>query len=97
MKAPAGKSSRVWFLTPIAAPGPGQASPLLDASRDELQTLGYAEGRNLVLGRRYAESRLDRLPELAGELARARMDLIVTARSQASVGPRLTRALELLP
>lgn len=81
---PAGNSSRVGVLTPIAGPGPGQASPLLDALRDELWTLGYVEGRNLVLERRYAESRLERF----SELARARMDLIVTAGSQASLAAK---------
>jgi putative ABC transport system substrate-binding protein len=56
-----GKAARVGFLTPLAASDPRQAS-LLDALRDELRTLGYMEGRNLLLERRYAEGRLERLP-----------------------------------
>jgi putative ABC transport system substrate-binding protein len=78
-----GKVARVGFLSPLAAMSPGQTA-LLDALRDELRTLGYAEGRNLFLERKYAESRLERLPELAGELVRAPVDLIVTVGSQAS-------------
>ena len=78
-----GKVARVGFLTPLAASDPRQAS-LLDALHDELRTLGYLEGRNLVIERRYAESRLERLPELAGELIRVPMDLILTVGSQAS-------------
>jgi len=81
---PAGKASRVGLLTPLAAPGPGQASPLLDALTDGLRALGYVEGRNLLLERRYAETHPERLPELAAELVRARVDLLVTAGSQAS-------------
>lgn len=87
---PAGNAFRVGLLTPLAAPGPGQTSPLDDALTDGLRTLGYAEGRNLVLERRYAETRPERLPELAAELVRARVDLIVTVGSQASRAARAT-------
>jgi len=82
-----GKAFRVGFLTPLAAQDPGQA-PLLDAMRDELRRLGYMEGQTLFLERRHAESRLERLPELASDLARAPMDLIVTVGSQATRAAR---------
>ena len=43
-----------------------------------LRDLGYVEGRNIVIEYRYAEGRYDRLPELAAELVRLKVDVIVT-------------------
>ena len=50
----------------------------VDALRAGLRDLGYVEGRNLVIERRWAEGNLDRLPGLAGELVRLKVDVIVT-------------------
>ena len=54
------------------------ASPLV-AFRQSLRDLGYVEGRNLVLEERWAETRLDRLPVLAGELVGLEPDVIVAS------------------
>jgi putative ABC transport system substrate-binding protein len=54
------------------------ASPLV-AFRQSLRELGYVEGRNLVLEERWAETRLDRLPVLAGELVGLEPDVIVAS------------------
>ena len=43
-----------------------------------LRELGYIEGQNIVTEYRYAEGKLDRLPELAAELVRLKVDVIVT-------------------
>jgi putative ABC transport system substrate-binding protein len=51
---------------------------------DALRELGYVEGRNLVIERRYAEGRSERLPELARELVAAKMDAIVAVGSGAA-------------
>ena len=48
-----------------------------------LRALGWIEGRNLVVERRWAEGRADRLQELAHELAQARVEVIVTAGTTA--------------
>jgi putative ABC transport system substrate-binding protein len=45
---------------------------------DALRDLGYVEGKNLVVERRFAEGRRDRLPALAAELVKLKPDLIVT-------------------
>lgn len=45
----------------------------------ELRTLGYEEGRNLVLERRSAEGKFERYPEIVSELARLKVDVIVAA------------------
>ena len=57
-----------------------------EAFRQGLRELGYVEGKNIVLELRSAEGKLDRLPALAAELVRLKVDIIVTA------GPIPTRA-----
>ena len=54
------------------------------ALRDGLRALGYEEGKNLVMEYRWAERSLARLPALAGELADAKVDVIVTHGSAGS-------------
>jgi putative ABC transport system substrate-binding protein len=44
-----------------------------------LRELGYVEGKNILIEYRYAEGKTDRLPELAAELVRLKLDIIVTA------------------
>jgi putative ABC transport system substrate-binding protein len=87
---PVGKAARVGLLTPLTAPSPGQASRLIEALTDGLRGLGYVEGRNLVLEQRHAETKPERLRELAAELLRAPVDLIVTVGSQASRAAKAT-------
>jgi putative tryptophan/tyrosine transport system substrate-binding protein len=54
--------------------------------RQGLRELGYVEGKSIVIEWRYAEGKLDRLPALAAELVRLKVDIIVTS------GPIPTRA-----
>jgi putative ABC transport system substrate-binding protein len=59
-------------------------SPSANATRTKLfrqglRKLGYIEGQNIVIEYRYAEGKLDRLPELAAELVRHKLDTIVAA------------------
>src|SRR2546430_6220501 len=56
--------------------------------RLELQGRGYVEGQNLFIEERWAEGRLERLPELAGELLRANVDLIVAGGKPKALGWR---------
>ena len=57
---------------------PSNAVKSRDAWRQALLALGYVEGKNISFEYRYAEGQLDRLPELAAELARLKVDVIVT-------------------
>jgi putative tryptophan/tyrosine transport system substrate-binding protein len=50
----------------------------VEAFRHGLQELGYVEGQNIVIEFRYAEGKLDRLPTLAAELVRLKVDIIVS-------------------
>jgi len=51
---------------------------LFEALRDGLRDRGYVEGSNLVLEARYGNGRMARLPEIAAELVRSRVEVIVT-------------------
>lgn len=64
----------------------GTASPpsaRIEAFRKGLRDLGYIEGQNIILEWRFAEGKLDRLPDLATNLVRLPVDIIVTATNPA--------------
>ena len=74
---------RIGFLSVTS---PAAVSVRIEAFRQGLRALGYEEGKNMVIEWRYAEGKLNRLPALAAELVRLKVDVIVTA------GPPPTRA-----
>src|SRR5262245_4490142 len=82
----AGKVPRIGFLSLTSR---SDRPPLLDAFRQGLRELGWVEGQNIVIDYRYAEGRVERLPDLAAELVRLKVDLIVTsAGTQASTAAK---------
>jgi putative ABC transport system substrate-binding protein len=76
----------------LEAVGPQLNAANLDAFRHGLRELGYLEGRNLTIEYRSAEGRSERFPELATELVRLRVDLIVTRGTPAASLPSLVPA-----
>jgi putative tryptophan/tyrosine transport system substrate-binding protein len=70
------KVPRIGFLV---AGSSSSSSTRIEAFRQGLRDLGYVEGKNIFIEYRYAEGKLDRLPELAAELARLKVDVIVAA------------------
>ena len=58
---------------------------LVEGFEEMLRTLGYVEGKNLVLEYRFAEGRVDRLRSLAAELIRLKTDVLVTPGTQATL------------
>ena len=80
------KVSRIGYLT--ADSRSANADVRADAFREGLRELGYVEGKNIVIEWRQAEGKLDRLPALAAELVRLKVDVIVTG------GPTATRPVK---
>jgi putative tryptophan/tyrosine transport system substrate-binding protein len=67
---------------------PAEARHLWEACRQGLRELGYVEGQNIVLEPRWADGRHDRLPELAADLVRLKVDVIVSSVTPASRAQR---------
>src|SRR4030095_9602722 len=67
---------RIGYLSPVDA---ATDSPRAGGIRLALRELGYIEGQNIAIEYRYAEGKRDRAPELAAELVRLKVDIIVVA------------------
>jgi ABC-type uncharacterized transport system substrate-binding protein len=79
---PAGKVYRLGILSPAAVPAP-EVAAIPNLVPMALRELGYVEGENLVIERRFAEGQLDRLRGLAHELVQQRVDVIVAVSDSA--------------
>ena len=83
----AGKVYRVGLIftaTPLSEmAGPGPVHPLVRAFVQALRELGYVEGQNLILERRSAEGRYERLGDIVAELVGLKADAIVTSSDAA--------------
>ena len=88
----AGRIYRIGILEPIPA---ARNAANLDALRKGLREFGYVEGRNLVIEYRSADGRAERFPDLASELLRLRVDLIVTRGTPAAIAAK--NATETVP
>lgn len=73
-----GKVWRIGFLSSVSA---SSSSRNTDAFLKGMRELGYVEGKNLVIEWRFADGKLERLPGLAADLVRLKVDLIVAAAS----------------
>jgi putative tryptophan/tyrosine transport system substrate-binding protein len=82
---PAGKIPRIAFQLDSS---PSTIASRLEGFRQGLRELGYVEGKNILIEWRSGESDPERRREIAAELARLKLDLIVSA------GPTITRALK---
>ncbi len=87
-----GKVYRIGILETIPA---ARNAANLDALRKGLRDLGYVEGRNLVIEYRSADGRAERFLDLAAELVRLKVDLIVTRGTPAARAAK--KATETIP
>lgn len=71
-----GKTWRIGYLMPGFIMDPDVK--LFEVFRQELNALGYVEGKNLIIDKRQAEGRNDRLPGLVSEIIALRPDVLVT-------------------
>ena len=86
--AAAQQPTKVWKIGVLVS-----SSRELNAGREEalrrgLSELGYQEGKNITMEYRYAEGHVERLPALAAELVRARVDLIITSGTRVTVAAK---------
>jgi len=91
----AGKVYRIGYLS---TRGLRRTSPKASALRQELRELGYVEGQNLLSEYRVGEGQRDRLPDLAVELVRLKVDVIVTSGGTPAIGAaqRATRTIPIV-
>jgi putative ABC transport system substrate-binding protein len=83
----AGKVYRVGYLT---VPSRETAQGVANSFQRALRDLGWIEGQNVVVNYRFADSDVDRLPDLAVELVRLRADVIVAGANAAVVAAKNT-------
>jgi putative ABC transport system substrate-binding protein len=84
-----GKLFRIGFLDNSTASG---MAILVDAFRQELRKLGWIEGKNITIEYRFAEQKTERLPELAADLVRLKVDLIVVTETPAALAAKSATA-----
>ena len=75
------KIARIGYLSPG---DPVSRAYRIEAFRQGLKELGYIEGKNIIIEYRFAEARSDRLPELAQELVRLKVDIIFAGGTPAT-------------
>ena len=80
-----GKIFRIGLLDPSTA---SSSAGLLEVFRQELRKLGWIEGKNLTIEYRYAEQKNERLRELAAELVRLKLDLILVASGPSALAAK---------
>jgi putative ABC transport system substrate-binding protein len=78
------KVHRIGLLTFLAPPPPSAITPFDQG----LRQLGYVEGQNIAIERRYASGQMDRFPELAADLARHPLDVILTQSFPAALAAK---------
>jgi putative tryptophan/tyrosine transport system substrate-binding protein len=86
VSAEAQQAKKIPRIGYLGATSVSATSDRTEPFRQGLRELGYVEGKNIVIEWRSAEGKLDRLPALAAELVRLKVDIIVTS------GPIPTRA-----
>jgi len=88
------KVFRIGFLDPSTACG---SASLVDTFRQELTKFGWVEGKNIAIEYRFAEQKPERVPELAADLVRLRVDLIVvTGRAPGLAAKKATTTIPIV-
>jgi putative ABC transport system substrate-binding protein len=87
--ADAQQSEKIFRIGFLDSSTPSGIAVLVEALRQELRKLGWTEGKNVIIEFRFAEQKPDRLPQLAAELVRLNVDVIV-----APAGPSVLAAKE---
>lgn len=72
----------------LAAPTSSSEQPRIDAFRQSLRALGYVEGQNISIAYRFTDGKLERLPEVAAELARLKVDVLVAISTNGALAAK---------
>jgi ABC-type uncharacterized transport system substrate-binding protein len=76
--AEAQQIGKVYRIGLLSVRSSSSESTRAEAFRQGLRGLGYVEGKNIIIDYRYAEGKFERLPDLAAELVRLKVDVILT-------------------
>ncbi|HWP56941.1 MAG TPA: ABC transporter substrate-binding protein [Candidatus Acidoferrales bacterium] len=87
--------AKMWRIGVLVSDSPELNAPRAAGLRQGLKDFGYEEGKNIVLEYRYAHGNLSRLPELAADLVRSNVDLIVVGGTRVAVAAH--RATKTIP
>ena len=91
------EAAKVWRIGLLSPFSPSDTALWHQAFRHGLRDLGWVEGQNISIEYRYAEGRRDRLPDLAADLVRLKVDIIVVdSTSPAFVAKNATRAIPIV-
>jgi putative ABC transport system substrate-binding protein len=82
------QKGKIWRIGVLETISPALNAANFDAFRQGLRELGYVEGQNVVIEYRSADGRQERFPDLATELVRLKVDLIVTRGAPASLAAK---------
>ena len=85
--AEAQQPAKVFRIGYLSTTGRAGDSLRAEGIRAALRELGYIEGQNIAIEYRYADNKLDRLPELAADLVRLKVDLILVAGGDTAILP----------
>jgi putative ABC transport system substrate-binding protein len=86
--ARAQQTNKVWRVGMLDTTAATLNAPNVDAFRLGLRQLGYVEGQNLIIEYRSGEGRIERFPELAAEMVRLKVDVIVTRGTPAALAAK---------
>lgn len=81
------KVPRVGYLAAVSATAD---APRLNAFRQGLRDLGYVEGQNIIIDYRHEDRGFERLPDLAAELVRLKIDVLVAVTTNAALAAKKT-------
>ena len=85
--AEAQEPGRVWRVGIVRLPSPAPGGSI-DGFLQGLTALGYIDGKNLIVIQRSAEGKIDRPPDLVGELLRLKVELIASENTEAIVAAK---------
>jgi ABC-type uncharacterized transport system substrate-binding protein len=82
------QTSKIWRVGMLETTSETLNAPNVNAFRRGLRELGYVEGQNLVIEYRSGEGRIERFPDLAVELVRLKVDVVVTRGTPAALAAK---------